>query len=89
MLHRILIEAVDAHAAKTDPTVGSPDPGAGSIQRVLAHRSARILDLEGVSNEGGGSWSETVSTVLRPASLERYLHRVIEDPELVLVRCPY
>ena len=85
-LHRILIEAVRAHVI---PAVGSPDPGAGSIQRVLAHRSARILDLEGVSNGAGGGWAETVSTVLRPASLERYLHRIIEDPELVLARCPY
>ncbi|MCP4797849.1 MAG: hypothetical protein GY885_16985, partial [Phycisphaeraceae bacterium] len=85
-MHRLLIAAVDAHRV---PAGGSSDPGAGSIQRLLAHRSARILDLEGVSNDGDGAWSDAVSTVVRPASLERYLLRVIEDPELLLARCPY
>ena len=85
-MHRLLIAAVDAHRV---PACGSSDPGAGSIQRLLAHRSARILDLEGVSNDGDGAWSDAVSTVVRPASLERYLLRVIEDPELLLARCPY
>ena len=85
-IQRILIAAVNAHGVVPD---ASPDPRAGSIQRVLAHRSARILELEGVSDERGGAWSQRISTALRPDSLARYLHRIIEDPELMLARCPY
>ena len=86
MLHGVLIAAVEAHAVVSGT---SSDPGAGSIQRVLAQRSARILEVEGVVRRDGGRWSDAVSTVVRPDSLGRYLRRIMEEPALVLARCPY
>ncbi len=85
-IHQILIAAIDAHSGSSDT---SPDRGAGSIQRVLAHRSARLLEVDGIPGTAGEAWSKRVSTVVRPDSLGRYLHRVIEDPRLLLARCPY
>ena len=85
-LHRILIDAVEAHSS-IPPADG--DPGAGSIQRVLAHRAARVLEVEGVVDSRGSAWSGRISRDLRPPTLARYLERVVEDPRLVLARCPY
>ena len=95
-LHRILIDALDPHLRTVRPAgqvEEANDRQSGSIQRVLALRSAAVLDEENVSTDTEGldtpTWLASIRLVASPDSLQALFDDVRSDPSLVVARCPY
>ena len=94
-IHRVLIDSLAPHVEATATGAGEAtiDRQSGSIQRVLALRSAAVLDRENVSTAAGGldapSWLSSIRGVARPDSLQSLFDEVRSDPSRVVARCPY
>ena len=96
-LHHLLADALVPHLDKSPegPEVGMPsiDRLSGSIQRVLALRTAAVLDQEEVSistkKMDTPSWLSSIRAVARPDSLQSLFDEVRSEPSLVVARCPY
>jgi hypothetical protein len=95
-LHRILIDALVPHlrtARPRDRVENANDRQSGSIQRVLALRSAAVLDQENVLTDTEGldtpTWLASIRPVASPESLQSLFDAVRSDPSLVVARCPY
>ena len=96
-LHQLLADALvpHVHDPRETPEVGVPsiDLLSGSIQRVLALRTAAVLDQEKVSINtkelDAPSWLSSIRSAARPDSLKSLFDEVRSDPSLVVARCPY
>ena len=92
-LHHVLIKGLAPHVAGATPEEGAVDGQAGSIQRVLALRSAAVLDQEGVPVGDGpserSSWLAAIRPLASPESLQGLFDDIRSDPRLIAARCPY
>ncbi len=92
-LHEVLIKGLVPHAVASMAEEAVVDRQAGSIQRVLALRSAAVLDQEQVPVSGGPSeapsWLAAIRPMASPETLQGLFDDVRSDPGLIVARCPY